>query len=308
MSYKSYLHVEKLESPEVEGILDYPCTLSSKIDGTNFCVWSENGQIHAGSRKRELSDEKDNAQSYYWITKSDDEEAILLREFVLNHPNLIVYGEWMGSTKFVGAIKDYTNDSLQKMYIFDMYDKDKKEYLLEKEWRDFIKDTKLEKYTTEFYGEFKDLTPDKIKEIAEHNHYLLPASMVGEGIVIKPATNWRNKFGRQAYAKYVREAFKEQKSSPKKKKESITNIEEYIITEYLTNSEMMKNKSKVEVKFDSQFDNKNNKHIAMFINLCFYDSVLDSIKSIVKKEKNAIINFSTLKQLSDKKARSFLDL
>lgn len=306
MSYKPFLHVERLNAPEVRGILDATVSISSKIDGTNAVVWSDNGQICAGSRKRELRSEQDNAGFYNWITASNDTEAELLRDFVLEHPNLIVYGEWMGDTKFVGAIKSYSQDAHRKMYIFDIYDINDQVYLLEKEWRDLIKDTGLEPYTTEYYGEFDNLTSEKIAEIAKHNHYLLPANIIGEGIVIKPATQWRNRFGRQAYAKYIYEDFDKVKKS--KKAQGNNAIEEDIVDTYLTVTEMDKNKAKVEARFNETFNPKNSSHIGMFLNLCYFDSVLDSIKTIVKKYKNPVIHFAQLKKLTVKKAKQYVSI
>lgn len=56
MGYTSYLHVEKLGSPEVEGILDGHVSVTPKLDGTNAVVWmGEDGYLHAGSRKRAIS-------------------------------------------------------------------------------------------------------------------------------------------------------------------------------------------------------------------------------------------------------------
>ncbi len=39
MEYKSYQHIEKLGSSEVEGILNGTCYLTYKIDGTNGCIY-----------------------------------------------------------------------------------------------------------------------------------------------------------------------------------------------------------------------------------------------------------------------------
>ena len=55
VGYTKYMHVEKLGSGEVEGILDGTCYLFYKIDGTNACVWyGENTDtLQFGSRKRQ---------------------------------------------------------------------------------------------------------------------------------------------------------------------------------------------------------------------------------------------------------------
>ena len=68
MGYSSYLHVEKLGSPEVEGILDGHVSVTPQLDGTNAVVWlGGDGYLHAGSRKRAISPDNDNAGFATWI-------------------------------------------------------------------------------------------------------------------------------------------------------------------------------------------------------------------------------------------------
>ena len=56
MYFRKYQHIERFGTMEVEGIELGLCYIFPKIDGTNSSVWlGEDGQIHAGSRKRELS-------------------------------------------------------------------------------------------------------------------------------------------------------------------------------------------------------------------------------------------------------------
>ena len=59
MEYKPYQHVEKLGTAEVEGILKGDVYAFYKIDGTNTCVWlDQGGKLAYGSRKRVLDDSK----------------------------------------------------------------------------------------------------------------------------------------------------------------------------------------------------------------------------------------------------------
>ena len=62
MEFKRYQHVERFGTTEVEGIEMGTCYVFPKIDGTNSSVWiGADGQVHAGSRNRELSLDNDNA-------------------------------------------------------------------------------------------------------------------------------------------------------------------------------------------------------------------------------------------------------
>ena len=61
MEYRSYQHIEKLGNSEVNGILNGLCSIQPKIDGTHAVVWLvEDGKVHAGSRRRDLTLDRDN--------------------------------------------------------------------------------------------------------------------------------------------------------------------------------------------------------------------------------------------------------
>ena len=64
-----YMHIERLETDEVEGLLIGNVYVFPKIDGTNGVVWydAENYLVKAGSRTRELTLENDNANFYHYI-------------------------------------------------------------------------------------------------------------------------------------------------------------------------------------------------------------------------------------------------
>ena len=52
MEYRGYQHIERLGTPEVDGILDGKCYIFPKIDGTNGQAWSDGNTIFVRSRKR----------------------------------------------------------------------------------------------------------------------------------------------------------------------------------------------------------------------------------------------------------------
>ena len=125
--FKPYLHVERLNKTEVAGILNGTVKVTTKLDGCNSCVWAdEDGRMRYGSRKREISVENDNAGFAAWM-ESDNEEAALLIRACQANPNWIIFGEW--SVGKVGAIKKYTKEAINKLWIFDIYNRETERYL-----------------------------------------------------------------------------------------------------------------------------------------------------------------------------------
>lgn len=62
MEFLKYQHLERFGTTEVENIELGKTHVFPKIDGTNASVWlDKNGNIQAGSRKRHLSLDSDNA-------------------------------------------------------------------------------------------------------------------------------------------------------------------------------------------------------------------------------------------------------
>ena len=57
MNFVKYQHIQKLGTPDVEGILVGLCYLTYKIDGANGCLFlGDDGKVAAGGRARVLSD------------------------------------------------------------------------------------------------------------------------------------------------------------------------------------------------------------------------------------------------------------
>lgn len=305
--YQSYTHLERYDKSDCEGILEGPCAITAKIDGTNAVVWSDGKEIYAGSRKRQLSDQSDNAGFYQWIVNSNEEEAIKLRAFVLNNPYYMVYGEWMGTSKFVGAIKDYNTDALGHMYIFDVYDSNEGRYLFEYEWRPMLSSYELSPWFVALFGVYDGLTPEKLLEIAKSNKFLLnTANHPGEGVCIKRQDNWRNPWGHMVYGKLVLDEYKQDKSTPKKKSTASENIESDIADAYVTDAEIAKSIAKVCVLMNiDEFDKKNGQCIGRLINMVWLD-LLDESKNWVKEFKNPTVSFAKLRRMSDTKVRNYL--
>lgn len=309
-NYKSYLHVERLEKEECEGLLDNDIVyVTAKIDGSNACIWlGEDGEIHAGSRKRELNANSDNASFYSWV-HSGTHEATLLRQLVIDHPTWVVYGEWMGLEKFIGSIKTYDSIAQGHMYIFDIFDTESLEYLPDHIWRPIVAAAGLEDFVVELLASLNHPTYDDIIKVAEENKFLLThAENKGEGVVCK-APGWKNKYGHTCYGKIVLDEFHQHKRQGKHKPQIQREGVEYDIVEYfVTDAEMAKAKAKVCVECGAEeFDIKSGKMIGMYLNYCWND-LLEEIKMICKKYRNPIIDFAILNIEVKDHARQYIGL
>ena len=112
MEFKKYQHIERFGTSEVRGIEFGKCYVFYKIDGTNSSVWiDDDGNLQAGSRKRILSLENDNAGFYANISK--DENII---GYLKKYPNHRLYGEWL----VPHSLKTYRDNAWRKFYVFDV--------------------------------------------------------------------------------------------------------------------------------------------------------------------------------------------
>ena len=307
-NFKSYMHVERLSSQDCVGILDNDVVnVTAKIDATNACVWydEEKKQLRAGSRKREVNLEKDNAGFAEWIENSEDNEVYFLLEVCRDHPQWIVYGEWMA--KFVGQIKDYNQEAKYHMYIFDVYDREKGYYLSDQEWRTELTGYGLGPWFVELLATLDHPTMDDIAKIAKNNKFLLDnANHPGEGVVVK-APGWINQYGHQVYGKLVLDEYQQEK----KKNKTVRvpgDIELEIIDLYVTTAELAKTYHKIVTANNVEIlDVKNGKHVGMFISTVWHD-LLQEAPNFVKKFRNPTIDFAALNGLCNIKSRQYLGL
>lgn len=305
-TYKSYIHVVRLDSEDASGLLaGKGVEVTAKIDGTNMVVWSEDGMVKAGSRKRELSRDSDNAGSFHWLLDSDDPEAEGLRAFAKDNPSWVLYGEWMGSTKFIGAIKDYDPSILAHMIIFDIFDATIGSYLSYAEMEAALSPyPSLRPYLVPLLGVLDNPTPEDIEELAKTNHAFLPDHCTGEGVVCK-RPGFKDPYGHTQFGKLV---INRPTSKRKGKGQGkVEDVEAYIVEHYLTTAELEKAKAKavLAAKADS-FDPTNKKQMGIFIHLAVKDLLEENILDIVKKLKGPVIDFKRLQNLARQEALSFV--
>ncbi|MBM2095751.1 hypothetical protein JQW57_18560 [Sulfitobacter pseudonitzschiae] len=91
MEFTKYMHLERFGTAEVEGIEIGVAHVFPKIDGTNGSIWlSDDGEVVAGSRNRDLSKGDDNAGFYAWV-----KEQSSIKQYLAKNPEHILYGEWL---------------------------------------------------------------------------------------------------------------------------------------------------------------------------------------------------------------------
>ena len=292
MEFKKYQHLERFGTTEVQNIELGKCYIFPKIDGTNSSLWlNEDGKLQAGSRKRHLTLESDNAGFYAWANQQED-----INEYLKENPTHRLYGEWL----IPHALKTYREDAWRRFYVFDVcIDKeeneithdgdDKNKYL---HYDDYS--VNLEAFGIDYILPICTITNASYEQIVNQlikNVFLIEDGKgVGEGIVVKNY-NYKNKYNRQTWAKIVTSEFKEKHikvhGSTEMKGKKL--VEEQIANEFVTKSLCEKVYYKIEN--DGGFTSK---RIPQLLNTVYYDVVKEDCWSFVKKHKNPIINFSTL--------------
>lgn len=292
MEFKKYQHLERFGTTEVQNIELGRTYIFPKIDGTNASVWlNDKGKIQAGSRKRHLTLEADNAGFYAWVKKQGN-----LLEYLKENPTHRLYGEWL----VPHSLKTYKQDAWRNFYIFDVA-VDKEEGEITHESDDKIKylpyDTYsplLEEKGLNYIAPISIITNASYEQLISQlikNVFLIEDGKgVGEGIVIKNY-DFKNKYGRNTFAKIVTSEFKEKhaKTMGASQIKGKKTVEEEIAKEYVTTALVEKVYAKIEN--ETGF---NSRSIPRLLNTVFYDVVKEDTWNFVKKHKNPSINFKTL--------------
>lgn len=298
--YRKFEHLERLGNQEVFGLEFGTVHVFPKVDGTNASVWHDGFKMRAGSRTRELGHDKDNAGFFEWVTLSD--AAQLLREVAKAHPTWIIYGEWL----VPHTIKTYREEAWKRLWIFDVYDRAAEAYV------------PFETYAIALEGldvvrplcTIKDPTSAQLIAQAEANTFLMQdGAGPGEGVVFKNY-GWRNRHGRQTWAKYVRNEFKESNSKVfgVTAKEGTEIVEALIVRQFVTPTLVGKTKAKVLLEVANLLgvdltepnaaltleQGQRGKLIPMLLGRVFHDLCTEELWSALKKHKNPTIDFRRL--------------
>lgn len=279
--FKKYMHIERFGNDEVQGIELGNCTIFPKIDGTNGSAWAEDGIVFAGSRRRVLSAEEDNAGFYAHVQNTPE-----YKKFLDRYPHLRLYGEWL----VPHSLKTYTKDAWRRFYVFDVYDDIKEKYLPYSVYQEILKHYEIDYIPA--MCTFKNATHDNLTVELQNNKFLIEEGAgFGEGIVIKNY-EFQNRFGRTVFAKIVSNQFKEkhQREMGPTEKKFKEMVEQKIVDEYVDAHFV----GKTYAKIVNECGGWNSKYIPRLLNTVYYDLVNEELWNVVKKMGNPIINFKTL--------------
>lgn len=284
-----YQHLERLGTEEVEGIQSGVCYVFPKLDGTNASVWmNSDGELCAGSRNRELTVGKDNAGFLNWVI--ENRETFL--PFFETHPDKRLYGEWL----VPHSLKTYREDAWRKFYVFDVTDNnndhmhyDSYKPLLDEYGFDYLAPLAI----------IRNGSDESFRKMVEKNVFLIEEGKgFGEGVVLKNY-GWRNRFGREVWAKVIANSFKEihykEMGAPEI---GGLALEEKIVEEFVTEHLV----DKVYEKIKNE-DGWSSKAIPRLINTVFYDLIKEETWEILKKYKNPVIDFKFLQRMTTQKVK-----
>lgn len=300
MKYRKYQHIEKINREEVDGLLNGTVTVQPKIDGTCSVLWLEDGEVKAGSRKRELSEQEDNHG--FFKNYHEDEN---IKRYLKKHPNHYLYGEYL----IPHTIRTYDRTAWNKFYIFDVYEK-----LEDGGGRYLSYDTYkplLEEFNLTYIPEIARLENPTIEDVAaciKQTHYLMPEGCTPEGVIAKNYA-YKNKYGHTIWGKIVSEEFFNKKSRNKRTKATSktdnanSEFEFRIAEEYITDAIIWKEYEKVKNEFP---DIPRGETIGRVLN-AVYDSFLhEDLYTVVRRNKKCTINFITLRHESDDRVKTVL--
>ena len=293
-----YQHIEKFGTDETLNIDVGTCYLFPKIDGTNASVWIEDQVIKAGSRRRQLDLDNDNAGFYNWVLKQEN-----IKNFLVQYPHLRLFGEWL----VPHSLKTYREDAWQNFYVFDvcqLTDNESKplKYLRYEDYKPL-----LDEFGIEYIPPIRIMNNgnyESFVKILEANNYLIKdGEGAGEGIVIKNY-QYENKYGRQTWAKIVTSEFKEKhhKEMGAPIVDGKQLVEDEIIKNHCTEALITKTFDKIR----TENDGFNSRLIPQLLGRVWHDLITEEIWDAIKRLKNPTVNFRTLQYKTTMKIKETL--
>lgn len=293
MEFLKYQHLERYGTDEVEGIDIGTVYVFPKLDGTNAVVWSDGVDIYTGSRNRSLSTADDNAGFARWVY--DEDAALPVRRLALSQPGVVFYGEWL----VPHSLKTYNDFAWRQLYLFDAFDTAKDRWLTYEEQLALYKAVCYEHYVP-CIGKFTNPSYETLAKLRDTNTYLIQQDKgAGEGIVLKNY-QYRNKFGRQTWAKMVTTHFKD--AHIKEMGGAVgddTPVEGKIAEKYLTGEMVQKIVEKIRVE-QGAFGSRD---IPRLLNTAYHDLVTEELWNALKEHKQPRVDFRRLSQFSNERVK-----
>lgn len=298
MKFKAYPKIHGLHKEECDGILNGKCYIQEKLDGANASIWLEDGDIHYGSRSRDLFLAKDNFNGFGdWVAENKEKLENLFNAF----PNFRLNGEWL-----VRHTIGYNELSYKKFYLFDItfeVPDSEEEQLLDVE----IMYSLAEEYgipTAYLFGIYENPDLEVIKSHAGQS----TLGQKGEGVVVKNL-EFKNKFGDKQHGKYVTQEFKEDNAITfgGNNKSSETYNEMYYVNKFMT----LPRVQKIFHKLESSEGRLDYKDIPRIMETCYHDLITEECWTIAQEmsKSGKFFDFKEFRNLCNKKAKSiFIEL
>ena len=267
MEFKKYQHVSRLGTQDTEGILNGKVYIMPKIDGTNASLFmGDDGLVHAGSRKRELDDFKDN-QGFYGNFHKDPRIVAYLEK----HPTHRLFGEYLKPH----SLRTYRDDAWDKFYVFDVCEDNGEDfkYIPYDEYKPLLEEFKIDYIPV--LAVLENHTNDQIAKLAEENRFLIK-----EGLIHNEFDNGGSKI------------------KGKISVEDSTPIEKRIADKYLSEFVVDKEYQKI-VNENPNIERK--VLIPRLLNSVYYTLVTEEMWNVTKDFKNPVVNFKALQNESRNK-------
>lgn len=291
IEFTPYMHVERLGTDEVDGILNGKVSVTTKVDGTSAVIFSDNGVIKVGSRKRIITPENDNQGCAKWVLEQD-----CYKKYFEKYPNHVLYGEFL----IKNHIKDYESTAYKKVYLFDVFDVETKKWLPYEEWTKYVEEFDI-LYIPQI-ALLDNPTEQDIYNLLDKTTFL-HNGIAGEGCVCK-RYDFKNKWGRTIWAKVVRGEYLRQKhTKPEKMSNQLekmpNQLEHDIVEKYITEDFVEKEYCKIV----NDMGGWSSKYIGRLLGSIYHTFIVEESWNFVKTFHNPVIDFSVLNKLVVEKVK-----
>ena len=205
-----YQHVERIDADETDGLLDGVCHIFPKMDGSNMCAYSEDGEVRTMSRNKEIQP----PEPFAVFVENHPEIGRFLKDF----PGLRLYGEWM----VPHTVRSYRPETWNRWFVFDVTAEDLNAVYSWGDGRELRCDGRqyipyeeyapiLDTYGIEYIPPLAVLDRPGLKDLErladEENTWMVAESAgCGEGVVVK-RYGFVNRYGRTNWAKVLNRSF-----------------------------------------------------------------------------------------------------
>ena len=301
-----YMHIERLDSQEVEGLLSMPeIWIEPKLDGCNVSLFLDDGGIlQVAKRSQVLGEGHDLRGVKIYVANHMDRYL----NFFNKYPNTILYGEMLVKH----TVSWYRESAWNQVYIFD---------ILDLRFDRFVKPSRRVEMLREF--DITQIEPlvklegpllndsTVLQDILKSNRFLIDEpDRIGEGIVIKAFSGdqpYRNQYGRTTWGKIVTEAFKEKQKRPPRylQIKEPAEHENFFAETFITIGRVEKCKQKI---MDDKGTGWDSRYIGDLLRRVYADALQEELLGFIREEKVEALNFKTLGTACVMRAKKLLGL